>query len=244
MTLALLSLFFSTLLGGLVVIRQPTLTMSRLRLLLTFSAGYLLAITLLHLIPELFTSTVKPLHIGSCLMVGFFLQRFIESFSAGVEHGHTVTNASHCCIKNLKIFPLLSSITLHALLDGSILVHSDGQHMHAHEGLVVGMMLHKFLEAFALTSLLRGFTASISNQLIYLVCFSLASPLGFLLSSYLHYYLSTYVGIMLLAMVTGNFLYISATMLFEASPEHNASKVTTGISLLGAGLATLIEFLS
>ena len=244
MILELLTLFFSTLLGGLTVIIQRTMTVKASRLILTFSSGYLLAMTLLHLIPGLFISSITPLHIGSYLMAGFFLQRFIEAFSTGVEHGHCITpTSSNDCIANIKIFPFVSSIALHTLLDGAILAHRS-EHMHANGGLLFGMMLHKFLEAFALMSVLRNLQNSIGRNLFYLVLFSLASPLGLWLSNYTNDYLSNCGSIILLAIVTGNFLYISTTMLFESSPDHNSSRLTTWVSLLGASLASLIEFLS
>jgi len=138
-------------------------------------------------------------------MMGFFLQRFIESFSAGVEHGHSMTTLNHCCIHNLSYFPFLISITVHALLDGSILTHTH--HGHTHEGLLAGMMLHKFLEAVALMSVLRGFTTSIKQHYLYLALFSLTSPVGFGLSKYMNHRFAdynTYSNIML-AIVTGNF---------------------------------------
>ncbi|WP_223262063.1 ZIP family metal transporter [Cardinium endosymbiont of Dermatophagoides farinae] len=213
-----------------------------LPLLLTFSGGYLLANTLLHLMPELFISKVLATHVGGYIMIGFFLQRFIETFSAGVEHGHAIVPASgHSCVRNYKTLSFLTSIALHALLDGTLLAHGHAGHA-TQEGLLLGMMLHKFLEAVALVSVLGGFNLSVRWILLYLTLFSLASPIGLWLSSYLNHYISDDASIMLLSIVTGNFLYISATMLFEASPNHHSNQFTLWISLLGAGLAALVEF--
>ncbi|WP_243018475.1 MULTISPECIES: ZIP family metal transporter [Candidatus Cardinium] len=241
MAIEFFALLFSALLGGLIVTGQSSIKL--LPRLLTFSGGYLLANTLLHLMPELFISQVRPLYIGGYIMIGFFFQRFIENFSAGVEHGHSMApTPDHCGVKNYKIFSFLSSIALHALLDGTLLAHGHG-HDANREGLLLGMMLHKFLEAFALMSVLRGFSLSIRRMLSYLGLFSLASPVGLCLSSYLNHHLSDGGSTILLAIVTGNFLYISATMLFEASPNHHSNRFTLWICLLGAGLAALVEFL-
>lgn len=241
MILEISALFFSALFGGMAVATQRNITARGLGILLTFSGGYLLANTMVHLIPELFISKIKPLYIGGYLTIGFFLQRFIETFSAGVEHGHSMAPATgHCCTKNHKIFPFLISIALHAILDGTILVHG---HSHSNQGLLLGMMLHKFVEAFALMSVLRNFTSSIGRSIVYLVIFSLASPIGLWLSNHVNDYTAGSGGFVLLAVVTGNFLYISATMLFESNPDHSLNKIAVWISLLGAGVATLIEFL-
>lgn len=241
MIIEFFGLFVSALLGGLLLMGQCS--MNILPLLLTFSGGYLLANTFLHLMPELFVSKVMPLHVGGYMMIGFFLQRFIETFTAGVEHGHSMTPASgHACLKkNYKIASFLISIALHALLDGTLLAHGHTGHA-THKGLLLGMMLHKFLEAFALVSVLRGFELSIRQLLGYLVLFALAAPVGLALSSYAHHYISDYGSTLLCSVVTGNFLYISATMLFEASPNHHSNQCTLWISLLGAGLAALVQF--
>ncbi|MGI2299419.1 ZIP family metal transporter [Candidatus Cardinium hertigii] len=241
MIIEFFALFLSALLGGLLVVTQCSMRI--LPRLLTFSGGYLLANTFLHLMPELFLSKVAPLYVGGCMMVGFFLQRFIETFTAGVEHGHSMAPTSgHACLKNYKMFSFLSSIALHALLDGTLLAHGHSGHA-TQKGLLLGMMLHKFLEAFALTSVLRGFNLSIRHILRYLVLFALASPVGLWLSSYAHHYISDGGSVVLCAIVTGNFLYISATMLFEASPNHHSNQFTLWVSLLGAGLAALVEWL-
>ncbi len=242
MIIEFFALFFSALLGGLVVVVQCSINV--LPLLLTFSGGYLLANTLLHLMPELFVSKVIPLHVGGYIMIGFFFQRFIETFTAGVEHGHSMAPVSgSCSLTNYKIVSFLTSIALHALLDGTLLAHShDHSHHATNQGLLLGMMLHKFLEAVALMTVLGGFRLSMKRMLLYLVLFSFAAPVGLCLSSYANHYISDYGSIILLSIVTGNFLYISATMLFEASPNHHSNQFTLWISLLGAGLAALVEF--
>lgn len=240
MIVSFLALVLSALLGGVVVLVQCSTKV--LPMLLTFSGGYLLANTLLHLIPDLFTSKVIPTHIGGYIMLGFFLQRFIETFSAGVEHGHSMAPISgHVCVKNYKIFSFLISIALHALLDGTLLSHGHGANVTS-EGLLLGMMLHKFLEAMALMSVLHGFSLSKRHILLYLVLFSLATPVGLWLSNYLNHYMSDSGSVVLLAIVTGNFLYISTMMVFEASPNHHSNQFTLWISLLGAGLAALVQF--
>ena len=246
MILECFTLFFAAVLGGLSVTVQRVIHTKRLRFLLVFSGGYLLANTLLHLMPDLFVSHVKPLHVGAYIMIGFFLQRFIENFSDGVEHGHSMSSISSAsCVKKYKAFSFISSIAFHALLDGTILVH-DHTHCHAHdhatESVLLGMVLHKFLEAFAFMSVLQTLTDSFIRSILYLTIFALASPMGLLLNNYMNHYMASGSGIILLAIVTGNFLYISATMFFEASPNHHSNQATLWISLLGAGLATLVEF--
>src|SRR3989304_4598152 len=58
------------------------------KLLLSFSGAYLLAISFLHLIPEIFKST-EDNFIGIYILLGFFIQILLEYFSKGIEHGHS-----------------------------------------------------------------------------------------------------------------------------------------------------------
>lgn len=245
-----LALFFSTLLGGVFGVTPFAISTKILRLLLVFSGGYLLAITLLHLMPTLFMPTIAGYisyqWASSCILIGFFLQRFIETFSTGVAHGHTMVPASEgCCIRRSKTLPFLSCILLHALLDGSALTHSHlyGDHHQSQDSLLMGMVLHKFVEAFAFMNVLRSFSTSLKRHLCYLILFSLASPVGWFMCHYLAHYLSSSIGVVLFALVVGNFLYISSTILLESNPDHNINQYACWVGLLGAALAACVEFL-
>jgi zinc and cadmium transporter len=76
--------------------------------------------------------------------------------------------------------------------------------------------------------------------------FSLASPVGLILSDLLNTYnLLSHEGFLILfAIVSGNFLHISTTIYFESSPDHSFHKKKIVISLIGAALAIMTEFLS
>src|SRR5438093_10440949 len=64
------------------------------KLLNAFTGAYLLCLTLLHLLPELYHSYPGPgprddLRIGALILAGFFTQVALDVISMGVEHGHT-----------------------------------------------------------------------------------------------------------------------------------------------------------
>src|SRR6185436_4465753 len=58
----------------------------QLKWFLSFAGSYLLAITLLSLIPEVFK--VFDPYKGLLVLAGFFFQVFLEKYSEGIEHGH------------------------------------------------------------------------------------------------------------------------------------------------------------
>jgi zinc transporter ZupT len=109
----------------------------------------------------------------------------------------------------------------------------------------LGIVLHRTPAAFALMTVLVHQLNSRTKALPYLLIFSLAAPAGLLVSSLLaESSLLTASGLNLLyAVVSGNFLHISTTIVFESSPEHkfNARKLT--VAILGAMMAVVIEYL-
>ena len=77
--------------------------------------------------------------------------------------------------------------------------------------------------------------------LVFLLVFALASPLGLVFSETVM--LSPVAGEILFALVSGSFLHISTTIVFESSPGHKFKISRIGISILGAVVAILVETL-
>lgn len=225
----LILLFGSALLGGLGIFLFKKDNSSRLKLVLSFSGAYLFAITVLHLMPDVYSSG-NP-QIGLFILGGFLLQIFMEQFSEGIEHGH-IHKHSH---KHF-VFPLgiMISLCLHAFLEGMPL--AQGQHKE----LVFGIALHHIPAAFALGSVLienKLSKASISSLLI---LFALMSPLGYWLSfeigqgiiGNIEVYFDQIMGV-----VIGIFLHISTTILFESSVDHKFNLKKVVAVLLGVSIA-------
>ena len=141
----ILYLFLSVAIGAIIVeIFKPTKS-KNIQLLLTFSGAYLLAVSVIHLIPELFGNTPSD-KIGIFILVGFLIQILLEYFSKGIEHGH---------FHKQKVIPItvLISLCLHALLEG-IPLGGGLEHNHsAHNALLTGIVLHKAPVSIVLFSL-------------------------------------------------------------------------------------------
>ena len=59
---------------------------SSFKLLLAFSGAYLLSVTVLELLPDVYSHEGKS--IGVFILLGLLLQIVLEFLSKGVEHGH------------------------------------------------------------------------------------------------------------------------------------------------------------
>lgn len=235
MILVITILIVSTLIGGYSLKLIPGLKKD-LRLPLIFAGSYLFAITIIHIIPELYSISPNPSQIGLFVLIGFFLQQFLEYFSSGVEHGHVHTN------KALSVsgrFSIITALIVHSLLEGTLLTHDSPFHgKHESYSLLIGIILHKMPAAFALMATMSG----LGKRATYLlIIFSLSSPIGLILSDYL--LLTEESLLVVFAVVCGSFLHISTTIFVEASPDHHFGLNKILISLSGALLAILVEYL-
>ncbi len=227
-------LIVSTFLGGISIYFFPSLK-KNLRLPLIFAGSYLFAITIIHIIPELFSITADPSSVGLYLLGGFFFQQILEYFSSGVEHGHVHKN--HALSVSGR-FSIIIALFIHSFLEGTLLTHDSPFHeKHEAHSLLLGIVLHKMPAAFALMATMHD----LGKRAFYLLLlFSIASPLGLFLSDYLM--LSEQILLIVFAIVCGSFLHISTTIFVETSPDHNPGLNKILISISGALLAILVEY--
>ena len=238
-----IALFLAAFIPGLVIIRLQKPLKFDLKYMLVFAGAFIFSITIVHLLPELFTASSNPSLIGLFVLLGFFMQIFIDFTTSGVEHGHL---HEHHHQTRLSPILLMFGLCLHALMDGSILVHQGDDAAGSHgTGLLIGIVLHKIPAAIALMSILSSIIKSKKTLVVLLIVFSLASPIGLMLSDLMHKYdiLDKEGFLILFAIVSGNFLHISTTIYFESSPDHSFHRKKIVISLLGALLAIFVEFL-
>lgn len=223
-------LFGSAFLSGLAVLLFNLKFSKNIRLLISFSGAFLLAISVLHLIPEIYSSYSEK--IGIYILVGFLLQLLLEFFSDGIEHGHF-----HSTSKNLLAFPyaIFISLCIHSFIEGMALV-SPHAHQHTNHSLLIGIVIHKIPIAIVLSTMLLNKTISKTVFMIGLLIFSTSAPLGLYLASY---ELTALIGNnnIILALAVGIFLHISTTILFETSEGHKFDLKKFAIIILGFLLA-------
>ncbi|RZJ60549.1 MAG: ZIP family metal transporter, partial [Flavobacterium sp.] len=145
----------SVILGyGVALILKPS-NKKNLKLLLAFSGSFLLSLTVMHLLPEVYESSLhahdghehghEHAHnnpIGLFIMAGIIFQIILEYFSKGAEHGHVhVHGDAHA---NRMPWLLFISLCLHALLEGMPVSH--------HHDMAWGIAIHHFPIAIILTA--------------------------------------------------------------------------------------------
>lgn len=227
----LVILFAAAFFGGIAIFFSKKANAQRLKLVLSFSGAYLFAITVLHLIPEVYQSGDQM--IGLFVIGGFLFQILLEQFSQGIEHGHIHTHQHQHVAFPLGI---MASLSIHAFLEGMPLARGSQNE------LVFGIALHHIPAAFALGTVLVQHQVTNRLILILLAVFASMSPLGYLLSENLgngtfgnlDSYFDRIMGI-----VIGMFLHISTTILFESSVDHRFNMKKLAAVLMGLFVAIL-----
>ena len=172
---AFIIIFILTLAASLLPLLINTKKKIWLPFLLSFSGSFLLGVTLLHIIPELYEHTSSSFKVGVFIMIGFFIQVVLESYSKGIEHGHI-----HIHDFGKLPYGLFIALTLHALLEGSVL---NDVHILPKHDVVFGILIHKIPVAFLLGLLFFSLNISKFQAFILLCVFSIATPAGAFITS-------------------------------------------------------------
>ncbi len=243
----------SGLIGGALAFPLSKIASNQYKVILTFSGSYLFSLTIIHLLPEIFSmvnAEISTTQLGTVLLLGFFFQKILEYFSEGVEHGHLHTHQH-----SFSALSIVIALCIHAFLEGTVLTHHHHiEHGHNHHhtqqhahgaSMLLGIIVHKVPAAFVLTTILLSQLKNKKKTLFYLVLFSIASPLGLLVSNYAYaqQLLSEKIFVYLFAIVAGNFLYISTTIFYESNPEHRFNLPKTIALIIGVGGAVLTQYL-
>jgi zinc and cadmium transporter len=210
-----------------------------LKFLLAFSGAFLIGITFLKLVPEVFG---KPaMFTGVFVLLGFLLQLMLELITEGAEHGH---KHAHKEGEKASPFLLLIGLSIHSFLEGMPIV--AGFDVKLQHTLVIGIVVHNIPISLTLMSLFLHYGCSRTKAFAYLLVFALMTPLGSLFSNMLDTSvvssMDTYFNY-ILAAVIGIFLHVSTSILFETEENHryNLQKFITVI--IGLGVAFGISLL-
>lgn len=230
-------LFSSVVISGLSVVIFK-ISEKNLKLLLSFSGAYLFAITVLHLIPEIYSRQNNT--IGIYILIGFLLQILLEFFSEGIEHGHI-----HIHEHSNKAFPftMMLGLSVHSFIEGMPLASNGSNAVNSYQNtFLLGIMLHNIPIAIALMSMLLQSHMKRQSAVLMLVIFACVTPFGTftaqLIGAGMIENIAQYFD-RIMAIVIGIFLHISTTILFESSENHRFNLIKFMTILAGVGMALI-----
>lgn len=204
------------LLGGAAALAFQRQQERLLQGVLFFSGVYLLGLTLLHLLPELYHHGQATM--GLWVLGGFGLQMALEQWSGGIEHGH----AHSPTLRDRHLgWQVWVGLSLHGLIEGLPLggfhglTGSPHHHLHqAYQPLLLGIVLHNLPAAFALTLFLQKAAFKPAQVWLLLSGFALMTPLSAFFAT--HWLQNPTITLILLAIVSGNLLQIATTVVAES----------------------------
>ena len=232
--------FSAVILGFLIALFLKPQKKKNIKLLLAFSGAFLLSLTVLHLLPELFSEGHNHVHngeeihaslpVGIFIMIGILFQILLEFFSKGAEHGHVhVHTDEHNELHHIP-WLLFISLCIHALAEGFPVGH--------HHDLAMGIAIHHLPIAIILTTFFINANLNKKAIFLFMITFAIMTPLGTILSDYLPI-LNVYYN-EITAIVIGILFHISSTIIFESSEGHKFNIAKISMIVLGFALAYFI----
>jgi zinc transporter ZupT len=211
----------SVLIGYFIALFLKPKSKTNLKLLLAFSGSFLLSLTVMHLLPEVYES--KNRSIGLFIMLGILFQIILEFFSKGAEHGHVHGHAKMYQIPWL----LFISLCIHAFLEGFPVSH--------HHDLAVGIAIHHLPIAIILTTFFVNASLDKKAIFFFMITFAIMTPLGTVVSDFIPQLNDYYAEIT--AVVIGILFHISSTIIFESSEGHKFNIAKVSMIVFGIVLA-------
>jgi len=224
----------ATLFGGWLVVRFLQGRASLMRLMSGVAAGYLLAVTLVRVLPESVEQGGEKMALWA--VAGFFLVHFLEhGISPHFHYGEETHPHSGGAMTGLLA---LLGLSLHSFMDGMSI--TAAMRTHSGLGLMVftGVLLHRIPEGATISSifLVRGF----GNRGAVLAAgfLALAAIIGSMSQGLLHIHLGPVLGL------TGGLgLYVACSDLLPEAQKEKGWKSTAAL-LLGIGLFVILLYLA
>jgi zinc and cadmium transporter len=236
-------IFLGILLSGLIIIKF-TITDNKLRLLLAFGGAFILSITFLEIIPDIY-KTKSSIFAGYFMLLGFMIQLFVDFLTKGADHGHRHEHHIDEKVRKSLAFsslPLLIGVCIHSFFEAMPLSDVFGN-FEVKRALAMGIVIHNIPISFVLIGLFLNSGYSKFKSFTLLSIFAIAAPFGILISSQIGQLFLENVDLfytITMSIVVGIFLHISTTVLFESSENHRFNFYKLFSILIGIGLALMI----
>lgn len=235
----------ATFIGMYLVLASPGWSRRHSAALVSYAAGVLLGVGLLHILPE--TMALIPKTAAAWILGSFVLFYFLEHHflvHAGHEqlhHNHLDVADGHgddCTHPHPLGLVAFVGLGLHSLIDGLII----GSGFEAGEGLglvaALGVIAHEVPEGIAMLSILLHYGYQRKTAILLTTYVAIATPLGAIASYAVVRNVSASTLGALMGFAAGSFIYIAASDLIPESHRARGWKGSLALSL-GVGTAIL-----
>ncbi|MBC9932577.1 ZIP family metal transporter [Chitinophaga qingshengii] len=234
----LILILLATLVGGIIPMTIRRINANFTIYLLAFTGAFLFGVTIMHLLPEVYHELGH--NAGIYIVLGFFLQVFLQQLSHGMEHGHShLPGENH---HHIAVTPLLLGLSIHAFMEG-IPLGFKYEDQSALPSLMMGVAAHKIPEALTLITVMIHAHKSKSQLWQILVTFAIVTPLAGILAWWMgnRFELVSHYLLYVVALVIGAFLHISTTIFYESGTKHHE---LSGRKVLAIASGLVLAFLT
>jgi len=215
--------FLSTLFGGFIILRYK----KALPYFFAFAAGSLISVVFLDLLPEsleIANSLSIPIrYVMITIVTSFFAYSLLEKYflthhhHEGEGHGHIMGPIG------------AGSLIIHSFFDGAAI--GLAFQVSSAVGLVVGLavIFHDMTDGINTVVLMLKNKQKKERAIKFLVMDAIAPSLGILLTSF--FIFPQQILVFLLAIFSGEFLYIGASSLLPETHHHDSKKVVIAMTL-------------
>lgn len=220
--------------SGLLLFLWKKVNRTILDLLIGLGAGSMLSIALVHILPESLEET--PLAIYAFL-AGFLIIYIIEEILTPHVHDHGHGDHAHedphehydhvAVVSFIAIF-------LHTLFDGLGIRAGMGLSREIGYVILAGVAIHQIPVSLSLAALFRESKFRRQTQIVFLILFALAAPIGYLLSDLILGQISPIFTGIATAFAGGSLLYVATADLLPVIHAQTRNKyLTVTLFLIG-----------
>lgn len=230
--------------SGLLLFFFKKINSSILNQFIAIWAGSMLAISLVHIFPE---AIEKTSYAAYAFIVGFLVIYLIEEILTphAHDHGHGdhIHEDPHEHHDHIAIVSFIA-IFIHTLFDGLGIRAGFNISAQIWYTILVGIAIHQIPVSLSLAAIFRESKFNKKIQILYIVFFAFAAPIGYMISSIILSNASDVFTGIITAFAGGSLLYVAtADLLPIIHSQTNRKYITVLFFIIGAiGMSTVKFF--
>jgi zinc transporter ZupT len=231
--------------AGLILHLSKKINTTLLTGLIALGAGSMLALSLTHILPEALEQSEYAIY---AFLAGFIIIYLIEELLTPHSHDHKhldhVHEDPHEHFDHIVIVSCIA-IFFHTVFDGLGIRASFGLSEALGYSVLIGVAIHQIPVSLSLAALFRKSHFSKQIQILGIILFALAAPIGYILSDLLIDHLDTSLTSLITAFAGGSLLYIATSDLLPVIHSTTKKKYLMIslflIGVIGMSSAHLLE---
>lgn len=229
--------------SGLLLFLFKKVNQTALNLIIGLGAGSMLSVSLVHIFPEALGQTKYAVY---AFIFWFLIIYLIEEILTphAHDHGHDdhIHEDPHEHYDHVAIVSFLA-IFIHTLFDGLGIRAGFSISSEIGYAVLAGVALHQVPVSLSLAAIFRESKFKKNIQIIYLLWFAIAAPIGFIISDLILSNVSITLTGLAAAFAGGSLLYVStADLLPMIHSQTNKKYATIALFIIGCIAMSAVKF--